>query len=97
LFAALMVTNIPAGEHLRTERKHMSAEGTGVLTKERVEVDALYLFGCLTVWRKTGNLQAGWELIRALASSDPNIRSMAEALVYASGRRSRVPVLGGAA
>ena len=63
------------------------------LTQGSAEVDAFYLFGCMTLWRKTGNIQAGWELIGALASPDPDIRSMAEAVLHAPEQPSRVPGL----
>ena len=71
----------------------MSMQETVTLTQEPAEVDAFYLFGCMTLWRKTVNIQAGWELIRALASPNPDIRSMAEAVLHAPERPSRVPVL----
>jgi len=71
----------------------MSTQQTVTRTQESPEVDAFYLFGCMTLWRKTGNIQAGWELICALASPDPEIRSMAEAVLHAPERPSRVPVL----
>jgi hypothetical protein len=45
------------------------------------------------LWRKTGNIQAGWELIHALASPDPETRSVAEAVLGAPIRTSRLPVL----
>jgi hypothetical protein len=78
---------------LPTGRKQMSTKETVTLTQESEEVDAFYLFGCMTLWRKTGNVQAGWELIHALASPDPEIRSMAEAVLHAPERPSKIPVL----
>jgi hypothetical protein len=71
----------------------MSAQQRVTFTGEPAEVDAFYLFGCMTLWRKTGNIQAGWELTRALASSDPEMRSMAEAVLCVPKPSSRVPVL----
>jgi hypothetical protein len=71
----------------------MSAEQTVNLTQEPAAVDAFYLFGCMTLWRTTGNIQAGWELIRALASPDRDIQSMAETVLHVTGRPSRLPVL----
>lgn len=41
------------------------------------ELDALYLFGCAVLWRRRGNVQAGWELVRALVSPDLVTRSLA--------------------
>jgi hypothetical protein len=70
----------------------MSAQQNGTLKTEPAEVDAFYLFGCMTLWRKTGNIQAGWELIRALASPDADIRSMAEAVLHLPERAARLPV-----
>jgi hypothetical protein len=58
----------------------MSAQQRVTFTREPAAVDALYLLGCMTLWRKTGNIQAGWELIRALASPGPEIRCIAEAV-----------------
>jgi hypothetical protein len=71
----------------------MSPQETVIRTLGSAKVDAFYLFGCITLWRKTGNIQAGWELIRALASPDPDVRSMAEAVLHAPERPFRVPVL----
>jgi hypothetical protein len=70
----------------------MSAQQSESLKTEPAEVDAFYLFGCMTLWRKTGNIQAGWELIRALASPDANIRSMTEAVLELPKRPGRLPV-----
>ena len=70
----------------------MSAQQSGSLKTEPAEVDAFYLFGCMTLWRRTGNIQAGWELIRALASPDADIRSMAEAIVQLPKRSAMLPV-----
>jgi hypothetical protein len=74
-------------------RKQMSTQKTMAHTQEPAEINAFYLFGCMTLWRKTGNIQAGWELICALASPDPGIQSMAEAVLHASERPSKIPVL----
>jgi hypothetical protein len=71
----------------------MSAQQSVKFTREPAVVDAFYLFGCMTLWRKAGNIQAGWELIRALASPDPEIRCMAEAVLYVPERPFRFPVL----
>jgi hypothetical protein len=71
----------------------MSAQQSVTFTREPAEPDAVYLFGCMTLWRKTGNIQAGWELIHALASPDPETRSVAEAVLGAPIRTSSLPVL----
>jgi hypothetical protein len=40
------------------------------------EVDPLYLLACVILWRNTADMNAGWEVIRALASPDPLIRQI---------------------
>ncbi len=47
-----------------------------------------YLFACGIVWQKTGDAEAGWELIEALRSSDPYIHSLAEVVLAGTGLRS---------
>jgi hypothetical protein len=36
-------------------------------------VDANYMLACGIVWRKTADPDAGWELVEALASPDPEL------------------------
>jgi hypothetical protein len=47
--------------------------------RERTEVamDANYMLACGIVWRKTADPDAGWELVEALASPDPELRQLA--------------------
>jgi len=71
----------------------MSTQRAVTFTGEPAEVDAIYLFGCMTLWRKTGDIQVVWELIRALASPDADTRSLAEAILHGPSRSSRSPVL----
>ena len=40
------------------------------------EVDPRYLLACVILWRNTADMNAGWEVIRALASPDPLIRQI---------------------
>ena len=40
------------------------------------ELDLLYLLACVILWRKTADVNAGWEVIRALASPDPHTREV---------------------
>jgi hypothetical protein len=62
----------------------MSAErvrtsGTSVV--DIGKVDVLYLFVRSLQWRKRSNGDAGWELLCALSSSDPDTRMAAEGLL----------------
>jgi hypothetical protein len=47
--------------------------------RERTEVamDAQYMLACGIVWRKSADPGAGWELVEALASPDPELRQFA--------------------
>lgn len=47
-----------------------------------------YLLACGIVWQKTGASDAGWELIEALRSRDPYLRSVAAVVLVGSGLRS---------
>jgi hypothetical protein len=42
-----------------------------------VAMDADYMLACGIVWRKTADPDAGWELVEALASPDPELRQFA--------------------
>ena len=42
-----------------------------------VAMDANYMLACGIVWRKTADPDAGWELVGALASPDPELRQFA--------------------
>lgn len=44
-------------------------------------MDANYMLACGIVWRKTADPEAGWELVEGLESSDPRLRSLAQALL----------------
>lgn len=40
-------------------------------------MDAEYVLACGIVWRKSADPDAGWELVEALASPDPELRQFA--------------------
>ena len=40
-------------------------------------MDANYMLACGIVWRKTADPDAGWRLVEALASPDPELRQFA--------------------
>jgi hypothetical protein len=61
---------------MSAERVHAS----GTRAADVGELDALYLFARAIQWRN-GNDEAGWELLCALASSDPATRIAAQALL----------------
>lgn len=42
-----------------------------------VAMDANYMLACGIVWRKTADPDAGWGLVEALASPDPELRQFA--------------------
>jgi hypothetical protein len=48
-------------------------------------MDALYMITCGIVWRKTADPEAGWELVAALGSTDPQLRLLAQTLLVESG------------
>jgi hypothetical protein len=51
-------------------------------------MDANYMLACGIVWRKTGDPEAGWELVEALESPDPRVRSLAQNLLVENGEHS---------
>ena len=51
-------------------------------------MEASYVLACGIVWRKTADPEAGWELVEALESADPSLRSLAQALLVESGEPS---------
>jgi hypothetical protein len=46
------------------------------------------LFLCGNLWQNLGDQQAGWELIRCLRSSDPQVRDAAQEYLVEAGPRS---------
>lgn len=51
-------------------------------------MNLLYLTTCGVSWCKTEDLDAGWELIEGLHSSDPEIRALAEWMLVHAGAPS---------
>jgi hypothetical protein len=51
-------------------------------------MDASYMLACGIVWRKTADPEAGWELIEALESRDPDLRLLAQAMLLERGEES---------
>jgi hypothetical protein len=51
-------------------------------------MDANYMLACGIVWRKTADLEAGWELVEALESPDPSLRLLAQSLLVENGESS---------
>jgi len=51
-------------------------------------MNADYVLACGIVWRKTGDPEAGWELVEALESDDPRVRVLAQASLVDSGEQS---------
>jgi hypothetical protein len=51
-------------------------------------MDANYMLACGIVWRKTGDPEAGWELVDALESPDPRLRLLAQSLLLENGEDS---------
>ena len=51
-------------------------------------MNADYMLACGIVWAKTGDPEAGWELVEALETDDPRVRTLASALLVESGERS---------
>jgi len=51
-------------------------------------LDPGYILGCGLVWGRTGDPEAGWELIDALGSPEPHIRSLAHRVLVESGEQS---------
>ena len=47
-----------------------------------------YMLACGIVWAKTGDPEAGWELVEALESDDLRVRALAQALLVDSGEHS---------
>jgi hypothetical protein len=41
-------------------------------------MDANYMLACGIVWSKTADPDAGWELVEALCSPDPELRQLAQ-------------------
>jgi hypothetical protein len=51
-------------------------------------MDAGFMLACGIIWRKTADLEAGWELVEALESPDPCLRFLAQNFLVESGKNS---------
>ncbi len=51
-------------------------------------MDPNYMLACGIVWRKTGDPEAGWELIAGLKSGDVSVRTIAQALLLENSQDS---------
>ena len=47
-----------------------------------------YMLACGVVWRRTGDPEAGWDLVDGLKSRDLEVRLLAQALLVESGESS---------
>jgi len=47
-----------------------------------------YMLACGVVWRRTGDSEAGWDLVDGLKSRDLEVRLLAQALLVESGESS---------
>jgi|SRR5665811_237384 hypothetical protein len=47
-----------------------------------------YMLACGVVWRRTGDPEAGWDLVDGLKSRDPEVRVLARTLLVESGESS---------
>ena len=46
-------------------------------SQPRLDFDPLFLLSCAAQWRTCRDLNAGWELIHAVKSSNPQLRALA--------------------
>ena len=51
-------------------------------------MNADYMLACGVVWRRTGDPEAGWDLVDGLKSRDPEVRVLARTLLAESGESS---------
>jgi hypothetical protein len=51
-------------------------------------MDANFMLACGTEWGKTADMDAGWELLKALESPDPSLRWLAQSLLVENGDSS---------
>ncbi|HYM74356.1 MAG TPA: hypothetical protein VE377_00130 [Candidatus Dormibacteraeota bacterium] len=47
-----------------------------------------YVLACGVVWRRTGDPEAGWDLVDGLKSRDPEVRVLAQTLLVENGESS---------
>lgn len=53
-----------------------------------IDRDVLYLIACSYVWKRGGDIEAGWELVRSLAKPQPLLQTIAEVGLVKAGVRS---------
>src|ERR1700751_4537387 len=58
------------------------------LPETDIDRDALYLIACSYVWKRGGDIEAGWELVRSLAKPQPFLKTIAEVGLVKAGVRS---------
>ncbi len=51
-------------------------------------MNANYMLACGVVWNRTGDPEAGWELVEALHSKDPKTREIAQGILLEGGDTS---------
>ncbi len=52
-------------------------------------MDLRYVFACGIVWRYTADLEAGWELVRALRDEDRDVQDLAAMMLADCAQNSR--------
>jgi hypothetical protein len=57
--------------------------------EEETEMDSDYVFLCGVIWCNFGQQEAGKELLRAAKSEDPDMSTLARAMLAKSARRLR--------
>jgi len=58
------------------------------LPETDIDRDALYLIACSYVWKRGGDIEAGWELVRSLGEPQPLLQTIAEVGLVKAGVRS---------
>jgi hypothetical protein len=51
-------------------------------------MDIDYMLACGIVWRRTADPEAGWDLVKGLESTDPELRVLAQTFLVESGESS---------
>jgi hypothetical protein len=58
------------------------------VSRENLGMDVDYMLVCAAIWRETGDIVAGWELINGLKSRDLCVRQIAKDIMLESGKSS---------
>ena len=64
-------------------------QGCSSASEEETEMDSNYMFLCGVMWCKFGQQEAGKELLRAAKSEDPDMSTLASAMLAKGARRLR--------